>query len=271
MKAGSSMAEKTGAAALAAAAAAAAFSPAAAVIPLAAFVLACATAPFFPRFGFFVPVLSRGLRNRPEVALTFDDGPDPETTPALLELLARSQIRAAFFVVGRRVEEHPDLVRQIVLGGHEIGWHSYDHDVLLGLRSPASVTADLRRAAAALAGAGVRPLAFRPPVGILTPRIGAGLQRTGMMAVTFSRRGWDAGNRRLAGLSGRILGRLRAGDVILLHDKRPAPPHDRGQWLAEVEAVIEGIRLQGLSVVSLEALIGRPIMEVLDGTGMENR
>jgi peptidoglycan/xylan/chitin deacetylase (PgdA/CDA1 family) len=162
------------------------------------------------------------------------------------------------------VNEHPELARQIVQNGHEIGCHSHRHDIFLGLRSPASVAADLNRAVAALARIGVRPLAFRPPVGILTPRIGAGLQRAGMVAITFSRRGWDAGNRRLDGLSERILSRLKAGDVILLHDTAPAPPHDRQRWLTEVAAVIEGVRMRGLSIVSMETLIGRPIMEPLD-------
>jgi peptidoglycan/xylan/chitin deacetylase (PgdA/CDA1 family) len=261
------MAEKFGAASLTAAAALSVLSPTVAAVPLAVFVCACAAAPFFPQLGFFLPVVSHGPRNRPSVALTFDDGPDPDTTPALLDLLARHQTRAAFFVIGRRVNDHPDLVRQIVAGGHEVGCHSHCHDIFLGLRSPASVAADLDRAAQALAGVGVRPLTFRPPIGILTPRIGAGLKRTGMLAVTFSRRGWDGGNRRLAGLSNRILSRLTAGDVILLHDTMPKAPRDRRRWLAEVETIIEGIRLQGLSIVSLEDLLGRPIMEYLPETG----
>jgi peptidoglycan/xylan/chitin deacetylase (PgdA/CDA1 family) len=270
MKPAGTPAEKTGAAALAAAAVLAAAYPPAAALPLAVFVGACAAAPFLPGVGFFMPVVSRGPRNRPAAAVTFDDGPDPETTPALLDLLDHCRVKAAFFVVGRRVDAHPALAKELVRRGHAVGCHSYDHDVLLGMKRPQTVQQDLQKSVAALARIGVRPLAFRPPVGILTPRIAAGLTAAGMYVLTFSRRGWDAGNRRLSGLSERILRRVRPGDVILLHDTPPRGAFDKRHWLSEVEAVIEGARRRGLSVVSLETLIGRPIMETAPEAGLEN-
>jgi peptidoglycan/xylan/chitin deacetylase (PgdA/CDA1 family) len=260
-----SLAEKTGAAAIAAAAVLSAAAPAttASVLPLAAFVVACIAAPFFPRSGFFFPVISAGPPERPAVALTFDDGPDPVTTPALLDLLDRHRVKATFFVVGNRVDRYPALAGELLLRGHAIGCHSHRHDVFMGLKSSSTVKRDMNRAMGALARIGVRPLAFRPPVGILTPRIGAALQYADMYAVTFSRRGWDAGNRRTEGLSDRILDRLRAGDVILLHDAAPGRSFSVKRWLAEVERIITGINRRNLSIVSLESLIGRPVMKPL--------
>jgi peptidoglycan/xylan/chitin deacetylase (PgdA/CDA1 family) len=264
-----SPAEKSGLGALAAAAALAAVNPAVSVFALAGFVGVCAAAPFFPQFGFFFPVISSGPRNRPEVALTFDDGPDPETTPALLDLLDRHRVKAAFFIVGKRMDRYPALAQELLFRGHEIGCHSHRHDVFLGLKTAAAVENDLNRARNALARIGVRPLAFRPPVGILTPRIGKALQGAGMYAVTFSRRGWDGGNRRIQRLSERILGRLSAGDVILLHDTKPKAAFRQDRWLDEVEKIIVGIHRRNLSIVSLKTLIGRPVMERVSGEALE--
>ena len=273
VKAAFSIAEKAGAAALAAAAVLSAAAPATAApaLPLAAFVAACAAAPFFPRAGFFFPVISAGPRERPAVALTFDDGPDPVTTPALLDLLDRHRVKGAFFVVGNRVDRYPDLAKELLLRGHEIGCHSHRHDVLLGLKSSSTVKRDMARAIGSLARIGIRPLAFRPPVGILTPRIGAALQHADMYALTFSRRGWDAGNRRTEGLSNRILDRLRPGDVILLHDTGPGGSFSVDRWLAEVEAILAGIGRRNLSIVSLESLIGRPVMKPLSVEAPQRR
>ncbi len=264
-----STAEKAGAGALVGAALLAPVSPSAAAALLAAFAAACGAAPFFPQIGFFFPVVSRGPRSTKAVALTFDDGPDPDATPALLDLLDRRRSPAAFFVVGSRAEAHPALVRELVLRGHEVGCHSYRHDLLLGMRSPGTVIEDLQRAAGALGRLGIRPLAFRPPAGVLTPRIGQGVRAAGMYALTFSRRGFDAGNRRLTGLADRILRRLKPGDVILMHDVLPRARGLCGAWLGEVERTIDGIERRGLKIAPLSALIGRPVMETISGADSE--
>jgi hypothetical protein len=106
-------------------------------------------------------------------------------------------------------------------------------------------------------------------VGILTPRIGEAIQGAGMYAVTFSRRGWDGGNRRIQRLSERVLCRLSAGDLIVLHDTKPKTAFRKDRWLNEVEKIIVGIQRRNLSIVSLKTLIGRPIMERVSGDDME--
>jgi peptidoglycan/xylan/chitin deacetylase (PgdA/CDA1 family) len=230
--------------------------------PLAIFVALALAAPFFPGWGFYLTVISRGAREGRAVALTFDDGPDPVTTPALLALLERYGLPATFFVTGERAEAHPALVREILRRGHDVGNHSYGHDVLLMLRSRARLAGEIHRTQVLLEGFGVRPRAFRPPVGVTGPRLAGVLESLGMDCVTFSCRGDDFGNRRVRGLAERVLRRLHCGAIVLLHDVVP-PGSDVAAWLAEVEAVLRGLRTRGFETVPLARLIGRPVMERL--------
>jgi len=238
------------------------FRPDLAPWPLAIFVALALAAPFFPGWGFYLTVISRGAREGRAVALTFDDGPDPVTTPALLALLERYGLPATFFVTGERAEAHPALVREILRRGHDVGNHSYSHDVLLMLRSRARLADEIHRTQVLLERFGIRPLAFRPPVGVTGPRLAGVLERLGMNCVTFSCRGDDFGNRRIRGLAKRVFRRLHPGAIVLLHDVVPAGG-DSTAWLAEVAAILRGLRSQGYETVSLVRLIGRPVMERL--------
>ncbi|HYD39821.1 MAG TPA: polysaccharide deacetylase family protein [Anaeromyxobacter sp.] len=230
-----------------------------AALPLAAFLVVVGAAPYFPGWSFFVPIVMHGPRSRPAVALTFDDGPDPRTLPRLLALLAEEGIRAAFFVVGRRAAAHPESIRAILAAGHELGNHSNTHDVLLATRSPARLRAEILGCEQALAPHGVRPLAYRPPVGITSPTLRPVLRELGLRCVAFSCRPLDFGSRRIADLAGRVLRRVRAGDIVLLHDHLPAAT-DVDTWLAEVRKILAGLREKGLRPVALSELLGTPVM-----------
>jgi peptidoglycan/xylan/chitin deacetylase (PgdA/CDA1 family) len=114
---------------------------------------------FRGRFVWRLPATSRAL------ALTFDDGPHPEWTPAALDMLARSGVRATFFLIGREAEKHPGIVRRIVAEGHTLGGHSYDHTVIT-TQSASALAADLARCRDAIAQAcGTVTQLFRPPKG----------------------------------------------------------------------------------------------------------
>lgn len=255
-----SAAERTGMGAIALAVPLALLNPHLATVPLAAFLLMCAIAPFMPRFGFFLPVISRGRCGRPSVALTFDDGPDPLTTPALLELLERHGARATFFITGRKAENNPALIRSILDHGHTLGNHSYSHDNCIMLKSSRTLQREILNAQRVFQRFGITPLAFRPPVGITNPRLAKALSGTDLFVVNFSRSAWDWGNRHIRNLSRRILKRLRPGDIVLLHDTPPPRRDQFSHWRNEIQKILTGIHSRGLSIEPLERLIGRPVM-----------
>lgn len=230
-----------------------------AFLPLIVFVLACCIAPLFPRLSFYLPIVSRGARGEKGVALTFDDGPDPEVTPRLLELLARLGVPATFFVTGERVERYPELVKAILAGGHTIGNHSYSHSPFLMFEGAAALRREVASAQAALLRFGVVPLAFRPPVGVTSSRLWRVLLENGMFCLNFSLRAGDMGNRRVVRLAQRLLAKVAPGDIVLLHDVAPRQG-DVAHLLNEFSLFVEGARSRGLEIVPLERLIGKEVM-----------
>lgn len=235
-------------------------------IPPSLFVGVCLMAPFVPRWGLFLPVLSHGPRSRNEVVLTFDDGPDPDTTPKLLELLDREGTKACFFVVGERVRQAPQLLLDIVSRGHEVGNHSDSHDPMLMLRRSGRLEREIDACQKTLAKQGVRSLVFRPPAGIVNPKLGPLLEQRGMSCVLFSVRPKDFGNRRIHDLARRVLSRARPGDIILLHDRKPAPPLGVDKWLEEVARIIQDLKGRGVNPVSLSSMLGFSVTErIADG------
>lgn len=255
-----SLAEKVGIAALLSAGLLLALGTWLYVLPLIGFVLCCILAPFVPNFSFFLPIASQGDTSSQSVALTFDDGPDPETTPAILKVLEENNIKATFFVVGHKAQENQEIIRMILDWGHSIGNHSYSHDPILALRSTRKLRSEIHKTQEVLKRQGLSPLAFRPPVGITNPRLKTVLSKAGMFLVNFTHHSGDMGNRHLVGLADRLLKRIKAGEIIVLHDKWPGNTKDLDKWLAEVEQLIRGIKLRGLRIVPLEELIDRQVM-----------
>jgi peptidoglycan/xylan/chitin deacetylase (PgdA/CDA1 family) len=235
-----------------------------AVIPLSAFVFLCMAAPFFPSRGFFLPVFGRGHTGLPVVSLTFDDGPDPVTTRPLLHLLERHSVKAAFFVTGERAAQYGDLIAAILDHGHDIGNHSYSHDPLLMLRRSETLYREIESAQITLRGFGIVPAAFRPPVGITSPRLYRALHQQGMFCLTFSCRAFDGGNRYIRGLSRKILKKVRPDDVILLHDIRPKGAMDVDAWLHEADLLLSGLKGKGFQIVPLRELLAKPVMITVD-------
>jgi peptidoglycan/xylan/chitin deacetylase (PgdA/CDA1 family) len=231
-----------------------------AIVPLACFLLLCAVAPFLPRIGFFLPLISRGKSGKRAVAITFDDGPDPLSTPALLKLLQKHGMRATFFLTGKRVSRYPEVVREILACGHSLGNHTYSHDNFIMLKRSETLRREVASAQEVLMTFGITPHVFRPPAGITNPRLGPVLQEFNLSAVTFSCRAFDGGNRRIEGLSRRILRRLSPDGIIVLHDTRPRDERLLSFWLGEIELILEGIKERGFVVLPLAELIGKPIM-----------
>jgi peptidoglycan/xylan/chitin deacetylase (PgdA/CDA1 family) len=191
-----------------------------AIVALCAYVALIGCGVAFLRLGMFVDVVWRGPREARGVALTFDDGPSPEHTPRILDLLDEAGVEATFFVIGRKAAAHPDLVRDIVARGHAVGIHGHVHDRFLTLRSPDVVGDDLAEAIATVeAITGVRPTLFRPPVGLTSPRIARALEWFDLVVVGWSVRaldGWRGA--RPERVAERVVPRLADGAIVLLHD-----------------------------------------------------
>lgn len=174
----------------------------------------------FPGLGVWADAACRGEPGRRRVALTFDDGPHPETTRRVLALLAERKKRATFFVLGSKVRQYPELVREIVAAGHGVALHGDEHDRFYMMRSVGRVRRDLKSAARSLAdAAGVRAVWFRPPVGFVSHAIALAAEAEGLRLMGWSTRVLDghAGARPESALRRAIAG-LADGAVLLLHD-----------------------------------------------------
>lgn len=184
--------------------------------------LVLAAASLSPRSGLLGPLLTRlpaDAAARGEVALTFDDGPDPRATPAVLDLLEAGGHRASFFLIGRRAAGHPELVAEIVGRGHRVENHTHHHWNHFALLGPGAAAADIGRAQETLTALAGRPPAwFRPPAGMRNPWMGPLVAGRGLGIASWTRRGFDAVLRDPVRVADRLTAGLAAGDVLLLHD-----------------------------------------------------
>jgi peptidoglycan-N-acetylglucosamine deacetylase len=215
-----------------------------------------AVAGLWPRSRLLGPNLCRlpgAAARRGEVALTFDDGPDPRVTPAVLDCLERYGVRASFFCIGRRAETHPELVAETVRRGHRVENHSYSHPAAFTCYPPAALRREVGRAQEALARAGgVRPRWFRAPAGFRGPLLERELAAAGLHLASWTRRGFDTVSRDPGRVAGRLLKGAAGGDVLLLHDGSAA----RGRGgapvvLAALPRLLDELARRGLRGVPL--------------------
>jgi len=194
-----------------------------------------------------------------QVALTFDDGPGPDT-PAVLDALDRAGARATFFVLGAAAEARPDLVREVARRGHLVALHGHGHRKL-HLASPRAVAAEVDRGRAAVLDAGVEPAAFfRAPHGFKGPVLSRALRARGLTLVGWTRGVWDTERPGADAIADRATARLRGGEIVLLHDGCGTPGVDprRDQTAAAIPEIVRRARLAGLEPVTLDRLRPRP-------------
>jgi peptidoglycan/xylan/chitin deacetylase (PgdA/CDA1 family) len=210
-----------------------------------------ALAPIVPGLG---PALGIEMRRGEDgVALTFDDGPHPQGTPAVLEALRERGATATFFLVGEQVERYPGLVAEIVAAGHGVELHCFRHRNNLRL-GPGSILADAERARAAIEEAAGQAIAcYRPPYGIFSAAALRAVQRRGWRPVLWSRwgRDWDR-SATAESIARRASAGIRVGDVVLLHDADYYSA--RGSWVrtaAALPLILDEIEACGLKTASL--------------------
>jgi peptidoglycan/xylan/chitin deacetylase (PgdA/CDA1 family) len=163
--------------------------------------------------------LPTSAARRGEVALTFDDGPAPDVTPRVLDLLDRHGARVTFFCIGERVRAHPEIAAEIARRGHRVENHTQTHPHLFACYPAPALRREILDAQESIVRAtGVAPRLFRAPAGLRNPLLDWVLFRAGLRLVSWTRRGFDALERDPRRITSRLLAGLAPGDVLLLHD-----------------------------------------------------
>lgn len=181
-----------------------------------------------------------------EIALTFDDGPDPTTTPKILDLLKKHDIKASFFVIGKQAKAHPDLIKRILEEGHSIGLHSWNHDK----NGPFKSTAIQIEEYSSLQNLLQTEFDYftrlaRPPFGITNPNISKAYEHLGLQSIGWSLRSLDTKQKDATSISKRVIKKLRPNQIVLLHDDLPLT-------LEALPVIIEHIQSKGWDFVNLE-------------------
>jgi peptidoglycan/xylan/chitin deacetylase (PgdA/CDA1 family) len=185
------------------------------------------------------------------VALTFDDGPKPGQTEAILDILKKHEVKASFFMVGRRIERHRELAARVLAEGHQLGNHSYSHRRLI-FKSPSYIQEEIDKTDALLRGLGVEgEIHFRAPFGkklVILPWL---LSRSGRKHITFDVVPGDDATQDVELLTSRVMESVRPGSIILFHDGG----QDKPGTIQATELVIGRLREQGYRFVTVSELL----------------
>src|SRR6266851_79576 len=195
----------------------------------------------------------RGRRDN-AVALTFDDGPSPETE-RILNVLAEYNVSATFFMVGREVESFPGIARRVLAEGHEVGNHSYSHPSYLFQRS-SETRAQVKRAQDIIAETiGVTPILARPPYGVRTPAYFGATRALGLHTVQWDVCGFDWKRISPTQIADKVLRKARPGSIVLLHDGDSAGKQGRKNTVEALPLIIKGLRERQLPIAPLSQLL----------------
>jgi peptidoglycan/xylan/chitin deacetylase (PgdA/CDA1 family) len=195
------------------------------------------------------------------IALTYDDGPNPEQTPRLLELLDQHDAKATFFLIGEWAEREPELIRELVATGHAIGNHTHTH-VTMPAHGAKRIREELRRCREAVEASGETfstvdgAALMRPPYGRRRPGTLRTMREEGYVPVTWSITGYDWRAHTTTRAISRRCKRAKEGDIILLHDgSNEEPAADRHKSIESTEAVLEHLGPKGYSFVTVPELV----------------
>jgi peptidoglycan/xylan/chitin deacetylase (PgdA/CDA1 family) len=219
---------------------------------LAAFFVVFGLGIAIPQLRLFGNFICSGGLSKKQVALTFDDGPDPRSTPQLLDLLRAEKISAAFFCIGRHVENNPGLTARILREGHLVGNHSFAHSNYTNFYGHERLKSELLRAQSAIEKAtGAAPNFFRPPVGLSNPNTFRVANELKLQVIGWNIRSFDTITAEPQTIVARIRRNLWPGSIILLHDGNiPAE-----KLLTTVKSLLDTLRGLGYQVVRLDELL----------------
>jgi peptidoglycan/xylan/chitin deacetylase (PgdA/CDA1 family) len=197
--------------------------------------------------------LARGSR---QIALTYDDGPNDPHTLRLLEVLARHGVPATFFLIGRYVQQRPDVAREVVRAGHVVGNHTFTHP-LLTFKSATEIREELSQCRAALQDAvGEHSNLFRPPFGGRRPAVLRVARELGLEPVMWNVTGYDWNAPPTEVIERKVTRQIRGGDVILLHDGgHKQMGADRSQTVIATDHLIAGYKSEGYEFVTIPQMM----------------
>ncbi len=225
--------------------------------------LALTAAGLLPRSSVLGPNLTRlppAAAGRGEIALTIDDGPDPEVTPRVLDLLDAAGVRASFFCIGHRARAHPELCSAIAARGHRVENHGDSHSWAFSTFGMGRMRADIAAAQATLADlTGQTPRFFRPTAGLRSPLLDPVLAGLDLRLAAWTRRPYDTRDGAAQTVLERLTGRLAAGDILLLHDGHAGrTPAGVPLILAVLPGLLRSIAEHGLRPVTLATAVDGP-------------
>lgn len=232
-------------------------------IPLALMLAILADGIARPGSSVLYPTLRHGSRKQRCVALSFDDGPDPEVTPAVLDALAQYGARATFFTIGRALQAHPALGRRMTQEHHELANHSWGHsrwqnfwgtkrqrrEIELGAEAIKALSA-----LSALSAHTVQPL-YRPPIGLKSPPLARAANSLQLTVVAWSLHSRDTRIEDPRRIAQRVLQKIRPGDIVLMHDGHDLPGRHRPACAQALPLILKGLAEKGLQCVTVSALI----------------
>ena len=176
--------------------------------------------------GFYVNAQSVSECNG--ILLTFDDGPDPENTPKVLDILKKYNVKALFFIIAKNAEQHPEIIKRIQAEGHTIGSHTYHHNPFMAFRTSGSYTKELKHADEVFKSLNINIKLFRPPLGITNAMIRKAIDKMNYHVVAWSIRSFDTRKTPRQEVLNRICSQLQPNSIILMHDRM----HE-ADWLTE--------------------------------------
>lgn len=219
------------------------------------YLISTAYGSFEIRSNYFVTSIHKGKKK--SIALTFDDGPHPDNTPRILDILKEKGVKATFFVIGKNAEKHPDLVRRIDAEGHIVANHSYSHNYLIAFFSTKRLKNDLTHCNDIVYQIlEKKPKFFRPPFGVTNPRYGTVLRELNLQSIGWSLRSFDTRAKNKYQLIQNVISKLQKRDIVLLHDHLPVTAD-------ALEDLIEHCRSKNIDIQPLPLIINKDPYEIL--------